>query len=194
MKQVTTSDRTRSGFTILELLIVISIIAIIATLATGAATKSMRQSRIKRITTMATGLEIAMANYRAQENAWPFDLSDCVQDRNDSTRYWLHGVNNAQAFRNMYHGPGGQSKTVYLDAGAYLATADGRRLSLQAALSQGKTDAAIGYPQPENANRFCYYCICYNPLTDTIKVVRQDTKHSNADGGEFDCPEWNRNP
>ena len=42
------SDRRR-GFTILELLVVISIMAIIATLATGAAIKAVKQSRNKRI-------------------------------------------------------------------------------------------------------------------------------------------------
>lgn len=39
---------TRRGFTIVELLVVISIMAIIATLATGAVLKSVRQSRIRR--------------------------------------------------------------------------------------------------------------------------------------------------
>lgn len=190
MKKNTPANRAQRGFTILELLVVISIIAIIATMATGAALKSMKQSRIRRIEAMQTGLEIALANYRAQENAWPFSLGDCVRDNNDRSRYWIHGENNVKAFQKLYSGSGGASRTVYLDGSAYFATVKGRRMPLKNAFSQGGNDAAIGYPLPDNPNRFCHFCICFNPLTDTVKVVRQDTGHRNADGGYFQCPEW----
>jgi prepilin-type N-terminal cleavage/methylation domain-containing protein len=190
MKKPTSNPLTRRGFTILELLIVISIIAIIATLATGAAIKSMKQSRIRRIDAMAKGLEIALANYRAQENAWPFDLSDCVQDTKDRSRYWIHGENNAKAFQKLYHGGGGESTTVYLDAGAYLTRVSGKRMPLRTALNLRRTDAPLGYPLPENTSRFAYYCLCFNPLTDTVKVVRQDVGHKSAEGVGFTCPDW----
>ena len=190
MKDCLNRNRARGGFTILELLIVVAIIAIIATLATGAAIKAMKQSRERRVEVMANGLEIALANYRAQENEWPFDLSDCVQDFNDRTRYWIHGKYNVNAFKKLMHGGGGSSKTVYLDAGAYLVTAQGARMTLKAALDQKKSEIAIGYPLPSNTDRFCHYCLCYNPLTDTVKVVRQDQGHQNAGGGGFACPEW----
>jgi prepilin-type N-terminal cleavage/methylation domain-containing protein len=185
--------RGRKGFTILELLVVISIIAVIATLATGAAVKAIQQVRNRRIETMARGLELALANYRAQENAWPFELSDFVQDRNDRTRYWIHGEDNVKAFKKMYNVSGG-NKIGYLDAAAYLVTVGGRRSSLLAALEKGSSEASVGYPNPRNTSRFCYYCVCFNPLTDTVKVVRQDAKHQNAEGADFDCPNWNNQP
>lgn len=184
-------NRTRRGFTILELLVVISIIAIIATMATGAAIKSIKQSRLRRIETMAKGLELALQNYRAQENAWPFDLADCVHNNQDRSRYWLHGVNNNKAFEKLFTGAAGQSKTAYLDASAYLVVTQGRRMPLRTALNLRRTDCALGYPHPENTSRFCYYCVCYSPATDTVKVVRQDTGHTSAEGGGFTCPEWN---
>jgi prepilin-type N-terminal cleavage/methylation domain-containing protein len=190
MNDITPRSSRRRGFTILELLVVISIIAVIATMATGAAIKALKQSRVRRIEAMQSGLEIALANYRAKENAWPFDLSDFVQDNNDKTRYWIHGENNQKALKKMYHGEGGQSQTIYLDAAAYLTTVSGKRMPLRTALNLRRTDAAIGYLLPDNPNRFCYFCLCYNPLTDTVKVYREDTKHKNAGGGEFICPEW----
>lgn len=190
MKNDTAPKTNRRGFTILELLIVVSIIAIIATLAIGAAIKSVKQSRVRRIDTMAKGLEIALANYRAQENTWPFSISDCVQDRYDLTRYWIHGKNNAKAFQKLYDGSGGQKKSAYLEPSSYLVLSGGSRLSLRVAIDKGRTDAAFGYPHPENTSRFCCYCICYNPLTDSVKVVRQDTKHFDVKGAQFNCPEW----
>lgn len=185
--------RGRTGFTILELLVVISIIAVIATLATGSAVKAIQQVRNRRIETMAKGLELALANYRAQENAWPFQISDFVQDREDRTRYWIHGVDNVKAFKKMYN-VSGASNVGYLDSAAYLVTVGGRRSTLLAALEKGNSEASIGYPHPKNTSRFCHYCVCFNPLTDTVKVVRQDVKHQNAEGTDFDCPNWNNQP
>ncbi len=190
MRNTTTPKTTRRGFTILELLIVVSIIAIIATLAIGAAIKSVKQARNRRVDTMARGLEIALANYRAQENTWPFSIDDFVQDQNDRSRYWIHGKNNAKAFKKLYDGSGGQKKSAYLEASSYLVLSGGSRVSLRVAIDKGRTDAVFGYPLPDNTSRFCCYCLCYNPLTDTVKVVRQDTKHFNVNGGQFKCPEW----
>lgn len=179
---------TRRGFTILELLIVISIIAIIATLATGAAIKSMKQNREKRIAVMAKGLEVALMNYRAQENKWPFDLNDRFRKNPEESRYWFHGEEeNFEAFQKMFGGT-----TSYLDENAYLVTVKGSRGTLKEALKKGgkSVQASFGYPKPDDTSRFCYFCVCYSPLTDTVKVVRQDEKHINAEGGEFKCPKW----
>ena len=195
MKKTGYTRRSQGGFTILELLVVISIIAVIATFATGAALKAMKSSRIKRVETMAKGLEIALVNYRAKETTWPFDMSDCVKDPSEADCYWIHGENNVEAFRKMYHGSSGQSKTIYLDAGAYIVTVSGARMTLKEALNKGKTDAAIGYPKPDNPNMFCHYCICYRPLTDTVKIYRQDlNNHKDSSGRDAYCPEWKDKP
>ena len=191
--------RTRRGFTIVELLVVISVMAVIATLAIGAAIKSVKQSSRRRIDTMARALEMALSSYRAQENAWPFDVSDLDKDPRDSGVLWAHGANNVKVFKKMY--PGAGSSMVYLDASAFLSIEvidpDTKKptRSLRSVLNLKQYDkAALGYPLPDNPNRFCYYCVCYFPLTDTVKVLRQDEKHPAITNGgkELDCPDWNK--
>ncbi|MBV5332608.1 prepilin-type N-terminal cleavage/methylation domain-containing protein, partial [bacterium] len=51
---------SRRGFTIIELLVVISIMAVLATLVTGAALKAIKQGRNKRIDATCKALEIAL--------------------------------------------------------------------------------------------------------------------------------------
>jgi prepilin-type N-terminal cleavage/methylation domain-containing protein len=191
--------RARGGFTILELLVVVSIMAVIATLATGAAIKSVKSSRNRRVDAMARALEMALANYRAQENQWPFSRSDLQEDPRDKAILWAHGVDNVKVFQKMYHGSGGQSTTVYLDTSAFLTQIQGSglRVPLRTALDLKKhTEAPIGYPLPENPNIFYCYCVCYNTLTDTVKVYTQHNRHPKLSdyGEELQCPnpKWNK--
>ncbi len=175
----------RFGFTILELLVVISIMAVIATLATGAAVKAVKQSRNKRVEITRKTLEMALMSYRAANNEWPFQLSDLEKDPRDAGSYWAHGEENKKVFKPMYHGKAGESSTVYFDASALLTVADGKRATLQAALSKGRSDVALGYVDPENANNFYYYCVQFKPLTDTVKVHIQHKK------SDHNCPALN---
>jgi prepilin-type N-terminal cleavage/methylation domain-containing protein len=183
---------TRRGFTILELLVVISIMAIIATLATGAALKAIRQSRNKRIDTTCKALEIALSNYRAKENAWPFTPSDLVKDPEDANKRWAHGKNNKEVFKKLYHGDGG-SRTIYLDGSAVMAEYRGKRALLGALLESGLRDASLAFPDPQESSQFRYYCVEFNVATDSVKVHRQDYKHwPNRGEPSCWCPELKR--
>ena len=192
MKRESNGEMTRRGFTIVELLVVMSVMAVIATLAIGAAVKSVKQSRIRRIDTMARALEMALSSYRAQENAWPFTVGDLVPDPRDQGVLWAHGEDNVKVFKRLYPGDGGAM--VYLDASAFLTSVQGSRMTLRAALTANKRDAPLGYPNPDNTSRFCYYCVCYFPLTDTVKVYRQDQQHPSITlgGAGLDCPDWTK--
>lgn len=154
---------TRRGFTILELLIVISIMAMLATLATGAALKAIKQSRTKRISATITALEMALMNYRAQENKWPFDIGSL--EKTSDGYYWAKGQNNAAVFRAMF-----TSSTVYLDGSALMTNVKGR-MTVKQALEKGINNIPIGYPDPENPNVFKYFNVRYAPLTDSVKVL-----------------------
>lgn len=181
------SEMTRRGFTILELLVVISIMAVVATLATGAALKAVKQSRNKRADATCKAIEIALMNYRAQENAWPVTL----KPTGNSTTVWYHGSDNKEVFKPMYHGSGG-SRTVYLDGSALMVYSSGRK-TLNAALKAGKTDVPLIYQNPDDSSRINYYCVEFNLLTDSVKVHRQDQKHwPNEPEPKCWCPKLNK--
>ncbi len=166
MKTVTDrKQRRRYGFTIIELLVVISIIAIIATFAIGAAMKSVRQSREKRVTATIQILQMALMSYRAQENKWPFDLSDLEHD-NNSDYYSAAGENNAVVFKKLL-----SSDTKYLD-GSGLYTAINGRMTVKKARENGLTSIPIGYPDPSNQDTFKYFTVKYYPLTDRVVVSK----------------------
>ena len=167
----------RRGFTIIELLVVISIMAVIATLATGAALKAVKQSRNKRVDATCKALEVALMNYRAQENAWPVALNPSGKD----TTVWYHGVDNKQVFKPMYHSSKGGSSTVYLDASALMAENKGKRKTLQKFLNEGNTDVSLMYPDPDDTRHVNYYCVEFNQNTDSVKVHSQRPS-------DHDCP------
>jgi prepilin-type N-terminal cleavage/methylation domain-containing protein len=171
--QISNLKPRSAGFTILELLVVVSIMAVIATLATGAVVKAVKQGRKKRVEATCRALEMALTNYRAQEGKWPFKLSDLKrqgtegQSRNDK-KYWAHGADNAKVFKDLYQGAG--QKTVYLDASAVMALLDGQRVQLRAALSAGRRDVPLIYADPNETSILRYYCVEYRVETDTVAV------------------------
>ncbi len=181
----------RGGFTLLELLAVISVMAIIATLAVGVASKSLVANRNKRVTASMRGLEIALQNYRAHEGKWPFSLASLTQDPDDANTFWAHGKNNVTVFQPLYHGAG-PSRTVYLDGSALFTELNGSRRLIGKALANNPS-FSLGYPLPSNPNIFCYFCVEYKTLTDTVKVHRQDVrkapyKTGDRIDGDHTCP------
>lgn len=159
---------TRRGFTILELLIVISIMAIIATFATGAALKSIKNSRSKRADAMRQVLEMAIINYRAQENEWPFTLTDLEQDTSDANVYWAKAEKNKVVFKKLF----ASTRTVYLDASGLMTKIGGGRMPVKRALEKGFSDIPLGYIEPANSETFTFFNVKYLALTDTVKVLR----------------------
>ncbi len=75
----------RRGFTIVELLVVISIIGILTGIVTSAAMGSIRGARTKRAESMRAGLEQAIAAYYAQEGKWPTVIEEKAQSMTDDT-------------------------------------------------------------------------------------------------------------
>lgn len=61
----------KSGFTLLELLVVIVIISILATLVAGGANYAMRVARARRVQISCDALETAIHRYHTEYNDWP---------------------------------------------------------------------------------------------------------------------------
>lgn len=157
----------KKGFTIVEMLVVVAVMAMIATLATGAVMKSMRTMREKKLNAMISGLQMALDNYRAQQNEWPFEISELKRVNNSQTLYRAEGENNVVVFRKMF-----KSKNTYIDPSAILTRVGGSRMSVRQALEQGKTDLPLGYPEPSNTSEFKFFTVEYNLATDSVKVNR----------------------
>lgn len=168
--------RSRKGFTILELLVVISIIAIVATLATGAAMKSIRQGRKRRVETMRAALQMALVTYRTQQGEWPFKIGEDVKnndkDSDDEDKeyiYTCHGKDNKKVFTKLYEKKG-EKTAGYLDPSAFFVYYKGGRRLLKDVPEGDRKDLPIGYPDIKNQDKFRYFSIEYNRMTDSVSV------------------------
>lgn len=154
----------RYGFTIIELLVVVSIMAVVATLATGAAMKTIKQGREKRASAMARSLEMALVNYRALNGEWSFKIEDAKLGQTSFS------VNNEEAFQKIFEGV--KKGQALLDPSALLTRVSGRRMSAREAMEKGLTRIPMGYPNPSNTDEFILFKVEYNTVTDSVKVSK----------------------
>ena len=158
---------SRRGFTIVELLVVISIMAVVATLATGAVLKSVRQSRVKRIDMTQKSLETALMSYRSLNGEWPykFDDPDTVGagvDKNAADfaeKQSFTGKENAKVFKKVFE----EVKKGRASSG---------RMTVREALERGESDVPVGYPNPENQSEFKFFKVVYYFATDMLTVEK----------------------
>ena len=66
----------RSGFTIVEMLVVIAILGVLVGIVTTASGSAIRQARVKRCAAMRTVLQAGLATYYAQKGEWPGKLKN----------------------------------------------------------------------------------------------------------------------
>ena len=72
--------KAKKGFTIIELMLVISILAVLLTIVVVAANGVQKAAREKRATAMASALEQAVGAYYAQEGSWPQTIESRTQN------------------------------------------------------------------------------------------------------------------
>lgn len=182
----------KNGFTLIEMLIVISIIAILATLVTSGAKYAMRLGREHRIQATAAVLESAIQAYKTSRGNWPFsrvyDVDDQRKTAGDESNShqdisWIHGGPESGAgevFKKVY-------QEGFLDgSGITVMTSEGvKRLNeIPKSRAQG---IQVCYPDVYNSSKRHYYCIRFNRATDAVTVHRQDTKEGHAG---VNCPNY----
>lgn len=199
---MTRSDKQapRRGFTIVELLVVISIMAVLATLATGAALKSIQQSRRKRVDMTAKSLEAALMNYRALKGEWPdainlSNMDDPCAERKKSSAYartltygkYSHpdhdgcsgrkgrfeASDNHLVFKEVFAEV--KRGRALLDTSSILTSVKGDgRMTVREALERNKGEIPVGYVNPDNQREFKFFRVQYNFDTDAITVGKDD--------------------
>jgi len=202
MTPMTRSDKQapRRGFTIVELLVVISIMAVLATLATGAALKSIQQSRRKRVDMTAKSLEAALMGYRALKGEWPYAFNPSTMDKpcNElkKTSAYARTVTFGKYSHPAHEGCTGREgrfeasdnhllfKEVFaevkrgralLDTSSILTSVkDGGRMTVREALERNKGEIPVGYVNPDNQKDFRFFRVQYNFDTDAITVGKDD--------------------
>ena len=156
--------KTKTGFTLIELMMVVLVMAIVATLAIGAVLKSKKQPQDARIKATCTALMMGLTNYRVAEQRWPLTLvpeagSNIVVIRE----------NNARVFAPLFE----NSKKIYVDPSALLTKVPGKGvMPLRKAieLKIAPEECSLGYPDPANRDIFKYYKVTFNLSLDTVNV------------------------
>jgi len=166
----------KKGFTMIELMLVISIMAILATLSVGGYLKMLKQARNKRVDMMRDSLQLALTNFRGQEGRWPVGLQPA---KPGDITVWFEGAEkNWLVFQDLIN----SKQAKYLTPADYLTKigGTGRVVTLQEAIDgkdrRGQSlpggTKPLGYANPDKPSSFQFFRIEFNLLTDSVAVHR----------------------
>jgi prepilin-type N-terminal cleavage/methylation domain-containing protein len=156
--------KTKMGFTLIELMMVVLVMAIIATLAIGAVLKSRKQPQDTQFKTTARVLQMGLTNYRAAEQRWPLTLVPQAD-----SKFLEFREDNARVFAPLFE----NSKKLYLDPSALLTKVSGKGvMPLRKAIELRIAPEAcpLGYPDPAHKEIFRYFKVTFDLSMDTVSV------------------------
>lgn len=189
----------RSGFTILELAVVMAVIAILLGIVTTAAAGAIRQGRIRKAESLCTLVQAGIATYYAQKDRWPGSVGDRIAsdslgnrsndegsyNQSDPNRYVLTG----SEVREMIKALVDEAKrgNPLMDISGLFVSRDpgesgGRGLGLdfmeaihgtrKSSRKMSTSEMHFGYPEV-NHGYFRRFKIVYSIPTDQMKVSQQ---------------------
>lgn len=173
----------KRGFTIVEMLIVISVIGVLMGIVTTAAGNSIRDARDRRRVTMAAVLEQGLATFYQRAGQWPRMLEDRVKSGNFSNEnaewYDLNESEVNACFREIVKCSTDKKDPVLDVTGLFVAPENAKRgMDFNAARKGaskkarkiGVSEMVFGYPDKESG-KFKRYGIRYSITGDSVKVT-----------------------
>lgn len=175
----------RRGFTIIELMVVISVIAILATLVTRAALSSIKEGREQDAKVMAQAIRMGISNYHAQMGEWPGAIEKLAETGKSPTGNPGHpgalSASDADKVVQLVVEESGKSNPLIDASGLFVASkaaADakhGHGLKYGDARRQNVplSNMAFGY-QRKKDGEFVRFLIKYDPTNDTVTVDKAE--------------------
>ena len=191
----------KSGFTIVEMLMVIAVLGVLVGIVTAASGSAIRQARFKRTQAMMAVLQAGLNTYYAQERKWPGVLDKWCENGPQSTFGkkarvdYLSDTEADAVFRELVTKSARESPMLDI-TGLFVARASavgsGRSSAKvhgmdfrDARAKKGKRDRlsfqemAFGYAEKESGI-FRRFIIRYNFDTDSIGVMTQNEGQESA--------------
>jgi len=175
------SRNSHSGFTIVELLMVVGIISVLITITVSAISGSMKQARSQKAKALCTLVEQGIATYYAQKGEWPVEPG--TQD-NDSDEYTFTGSEVRDMVKKVVEET--RSNNPMIDvSGLFVSTSNGEGgrghgMDFMTAIHGSKQNRKkiklaqmyFGYPDP-GTGYFRRFKMTYSPSTDRVSVSQQ---------------------
>ncbi len=191
--------RSRKGFTIVELMMVIGIIGVLLGIVTTAASSSIKQARERKADACCTLVEQAFATYYAQEGKWPGSIGEKIANgslgtrqnqlgpdyENDPDQYELTAAEVDEMMKKLIEKTK-QGNPMMDISGLFVSRKEGQRNSKDMGLdfmdaihgtrksSRKMTTAEMHFGYPDSSSGyFRHFWVIYSIPTDTMKVQRQ---------------------
>lgn len=186
------TKRTRAGFTIVELMMVVGIIAVLMTIVTTAAGGAIKSARAHKGDALVSMIQVGLNTYYAQKEEWPGSFGNNVAGgiqsniNGDDDNYLLSTSEAdeciAEMVRESVHGNplldvtglfvcrssmANSDKAVGMD---FMDAVHGTKRSPK---KMKLAEMAFGYPRASDG-RFRRFKITYSIPADTITVAKQD--------------------
>ena len=183
----------KSGFTIVELLVVISVIGVLMSIVTVAATSAIRQSREHKMNSMKAVLRAGIMAYYARNDEWPGALKSISGRNTDSSEVTLSDSEAQNVFTTLIEESLKPDNAPYLDVnGLFVAksappsgaeksreeVARGHDFKSAANRSDKRSfistrEMIVGYAR-KKSGYFRRFKISYNFETDSVSVHAQE--------------------
>jgi len=178
-RKIEESKNSHSGFTIVELLMVVGIISVLVTITFSAISGSIKRARSQKAAALCTLVEQGIATYYAQKGNWPVEPGD---PDNNSDVYTYTGSQVREMVKKVVE-QAKEGNPMIDVSGLFVSTSDGEPgsrgygMDFMTAIHGSKKNAKkiklaqmyFGYPDP-NTGYFRRFKMTYSPATDKVMV------------------------